>query len=397
MNVNLERLGKHWSTGLRTVHIRGVDIATYTLGQPMDDAFDRLYAAFFGKGLQSVDDEFRVAAFQYFDSYINNNVHSPAAHDHYFICLTPIWNALLASGRLGMAERLWELAFEPVQQWEQAHPGELIDKGTLCYFWGGTALLSGNLDRGYLLIHQSVEEDSRTSRQQNPLTPSYAIVSLDDEKPDQAFRHWVIEQATFLEGFVRDYATTHHRSLTIDDVKRKFLKQPPNYDAIFLLTFTVARLHGISGLPDQAKRNPFAAQIQLNLLFDLLLVIEVAIRNVNPVKVKKGKNGKISNLMFYDQALFLLRSAGHPHEKNVGDVRHQFENNFQAAIQDALDGTLKANSVVLDRLQCDVHLSYELRNRGAHEIETVPAIWNNFDRVQRAVFRSFCATVDFLY
>ena len=188
----------HWSTGLgRTVHIAGVEITTFTLGQPMDDAFDRLYTAFFAGGLQPVDDEFKAAAFQYFDSYINN-VHSPAGDDHYFICFTPIWNAFMSSSRLDLAEKVWELAFEPVQQWELGHPGELIDKGTLFYFWGATVLLRGNLDRGYLLIHQSVEEDSRTSGQKIPLTPSYAVVSLDYERPDQAFQFWPLEQASFL-------------------------------------------------------------------------------------------------------------------------------------------------------------------------------------------------------
>lgn len=373
----------------RVVHTCGVEIATYTLGQPMDDAFDQLYAVFFGKGLQPVGDEFKAAAFQYFDSFVSN-VNSPAGHDRYFICFTPIWNALLSSGRLGMAERLWELAFEPARQWECAHPGELIDKGILCYFWGWTALLNGNLDRGYLLIHQSFQEDSRTSGQQAPRTPSYALVSLDYEQDRQAMQAWVLEQASFLEDFVRDYATTHHRPLTIDDVKRKFLDNPPDYDTIFLLTFTVARLHGISGLPDQAKRNPFAGQIQLNLLFDLLLVIEAAIRKANPAK--------IANASFSGQALFLLQRAGHPlHQGEFEDAHRQFKANFGAALQDALNGTLKANSVVLDRLQCDLHLAYELRNRGAHEVETVSIIWNDFDRVQRTVFRSFCATVDILY
>jgi hypothetical protein len=94
----------------------------------MDDAFDRLYTAFFGSGLLAVNDEFKAAAFQYFDSYVNN-VHSPAGHDHYFNCFTPIWNALLVSGRLDAAESVWELAFTPVQQWERAHPGAVIDRG----------------------------------------------------------------------------------------------------------------------------------------------------------------------------------------------------------------------------------------------------------------------------
>jgi hypothetical protein len=289
-----------------------------------------------------------------------------------------------------MAEQLWELAFEPVRQWEHTQPGELIDKGILCYFWGWSALLNGNLDRGYLLIHQSFQEDSRTSGQQTPRTPSYALVSLDYKQDRQAMQEWVLTQASFLESFVDDYAATYLRPLTIDDVKLKFLDTPPDYDAVFLLTFTVARLHGLSGLPDQAKRNPFAGQVQLNLLFDLLLVIEVAIRKVNPAATAKT--------YFFDQAKFLLQSAGYPlHQRDFDDVHVQFKADFGAAIKNALDGALKSNWVKLDRLQCDVHLAYELRNRGAHEVETVSIIWTDFDRVQRAVFRCFCATIDFLY
>jgi hypothetical protein len=130
----------------------------------MDGSVDRLYVAFLEKGIRSSDEKFRETAFQYFDSYLHD-VNAPAAHDNYFICFTPMWSAFMTSGRLDLAEGVWELAFEPVEKWESAHPGEFIDKGTLCYFWGATALLRGNRDRGYLLIHQSVEEDSRTSGQ----------------------------------------------------------------------------------------------------------------------------------------------------------------------------------------------------------------------------------------
>jgi hypothetical protein len=175
----------------------------------------------------------------------------------------------------------------------------------------------------------------------------------------------------------------------MDDVKRKFLNNPPGRDAIFQLTFTLARLRGISGLADQAKRNSFAGQIELNLLFDLLLVIDVAIRHVNPA---------INAKYFSDQASFLLQRAGHAlQQKDFQDVHAQFDADLGAAIRDALDGTLKSRWVTLDRVQSDVHLAYELRNRGAHQIETVPIIWEDFDRVQRAVFRCLCTTIDFLY
>jgi hypothetical protein len=250
-----------------------------------------------------------------------------------------------------------------------------------------TTLLRGNLDRGYVLMHQAFQEDALTSGQQTPDTPAYALVSLNYEKPAQAFQSWVLEQASFFEGFVDDYAATHHRPLTIDDVRLKFLRNLPIIETVFLLTFTVARLKEISGLPDPATRNPFAGQVQMNLLFDLLLVVDNAIKHKSSAQWK-----------FIHHAKHLLHHAGHPLiQKQLQEVSRQFTKDFDATLKAALDGTLTVNSLVLDRLQCDVAVANGLRNRGAHEIEAVSTIWNDFNRVQRAVFRTLFATIDHLY
>jgi hypothetical protein len=82
----------------RTVDICGVEMPTQSLGQPMDDAFDRLYKEFSEKGFLPVDDEFKTTASRYFDGFIGS-VHAPAAHDHYFYCFLPIWNVLVSTGR----------------------------------------------------------------------------------------------------------------------------------------------------------------------------------------------------------------------------------------------------------------------------------------------------------
>jgi len=62
----------------RTVHLAGGDVETLELGQPLDGAFDGLYAAF-ENGIPSLEGEFRNAVFQYFDQYIGSD-HAPAAH-----------------------------------------------------------------------------------------------------------------------------------------------------------------------------------------------------------------------------------------------------------------------------------------------------------------------------
>src|SRR6202044_3581791 len=180
------------------------------------------------------------------------------------------------------AEHIWEQALQPAQHWEQTHQGQHLHKGTPYYFWAMTALLRGHIDHGYLLIHQGVAEDIRTTGQPTPNTPGFALVTLNDTMVEQAFRQWVVEQASFLSNLVANYNTTHQRRLTIDDVKRRFIANTTDLETIFLLTYTIARLRTIARLPDHSTNNPFAGQLQINLLFDVTLVIDSAIRVKTP-------------------------------------------------------------------------------------------------------------------
>jgi hypothetical protein len=368
---------------LRTLIVGGREIVIGALGQPMDQAFDRLHAAYFGNALLPWE-VFAAAALQYFDT----NAGSTTAQDAYFNAFTVIWGSILDAGRLDHAEHVWKRALEPAQCWEQAHPGQRIHKGTPYYFWAMTALLRGDLDRGYLLMHQAFEEDILTTGQQTPDTPGYAFVSLNYNKVEQAFRQWVVEQAAFFSDLITNYATTNQRAFTIEDVKRRFIDTPPSVDTVFLLTYTIARLRKIADLPGHVTSNPFAGQLQLNLLFDITLVIDTAIENKNQTQWQ-----------FIDHAEHLLTAAGQRlTNQQLRDINAQFKSSFDAALQSALDGTFTVQpNTTLARLQCDVALAYGLRNRGAHNLATAVAVRNNFLAVQQALFRVLCATIDYLY
>ena len=350
----------------------------------MDHAFEQLYAAYFGNAALSWD-EFTAVALQYFD----DNAGAPAASDAYFTNFTAIWKSILErGGSLERAERIWEQALQPAHQWEQAHLGQRLHKGTPYYFWGMTALLRGDIDHGYLLIHQAVDEDIQTSGQQAPPTPAYALVSLNYEEVHQAFRQWALDQASFLSDLIQNYNTTYHRTLTINAVKRRFIDTPPSVETVFLLTYTVARLMKVTRLPRHVTSNPFAGQLQLNVLFDLTLVIDTAIKEKNRGQWK-----------FINHAERLLTAAGHPlTNQQLGDINGQFENNFEITLQAGLNGILIVQpNNRLDRLQCDVALAYGLRNYGAHNIGTAPTVWSRFRDLQEALLRVFCAIVDYLY
>src|SRR5262249_41934485 len=138
----------------RAIILGGREIIISALGQPIDAAFDRLHAAYFGQ-LPLPWEEFETAAQAFFDSTPANW----SAHDAYFNNFTLIWRTILNAANFEQAEHIWQRALQPAQGWESVHQSQRIHKGTPYYFWSMTALLRGHVDRGYLLIHQAVQED----------------------------------------------------------------------------------------------------------------------------------------------------------------------------------------------------------------------------------------------
>jgi len=375
----------------RVIIIGGREIIIEALGQPIDKAFDQLHAAYFGNTPLPWED-FEAAALQFFD----NNPRDWTAHDNYFTAFTIIWSSIRDTGRYDHAEHIWKRALEPALRWEGAR-GQRIHKGSPYYFWAMTALMRGDIDQGYLLAHQAVDEDVLTSGPRATDLPGYALVSLNDEKVEQAFRQWVIAQADFVKALVTDYRTSHVRQLTFDEVKLRFFRRPPSTEVLFLLTYTLARLMDLKKLPDHTVRNPFAGQLELNILFDIALVIEESVKKVavgDPAIAARNPAG----WTFIYVAEYLLDRAGIVMTNNqLGNINRQF-GNFDPTLQAALNGSLEEPAGTrLTRLECDVALAYGVRNRGGHNTGSTPTIWNRFEEVRNALFRVLFATIDYLY
>jgi hypothetical protein len=374
----------------RAIIIGGREIVIDALGEPLDAAFDRLHAAYFGQ-VPLPWEEFETAVLDFFDRTRANW----SAHDAYFNNFTVIWRSVLDAARYEHSEHIWERALQPALQWEQINQPQRIHKGTPYYFWSMTALLRGDVDHGYLLVHQAVQEDINTSQQQRLDTPGYALVSLNYNRVDQAFRQWVVEQAAFLNALLDNYNTIHTRTLTPGDIKSRFLDAPPDIETVFLFTYTLARLRGIATVPEHTTKNSFAGQLELNLLFDVTVVIETAIRIKNPT-TRLPNNRKPT---FINHAHYLLTAATEPLAiQQLGEVNQQYENDFDATLGAALRGaiTLQPNTT-LTRLQCDVALAYGIRNQGAHTTGSAPTIWNRFPEVVQGIFHMLFATIDHLY
>lgn len=363
--------------------IRGRPISLNALSPQLDDLFEELHAAHFGGPPIALDD-LATAAGAYFSVHLNDW----ASHDAYFNNFTIIWQELLKNEKYRVAEELWKSAIATARTWEERGT-ERIHKGTPYYFWAMTVLLQGDIDRGYLLIHQAVEEDVRTHQQERPNTPGYALVSLNHQRVDQAFREWVIEQAEFLNAVLQNYTMTHGRTLTFNELKRRFIDLPPDTDTVFLLTYTMARIRKLTELPPYAIANGFAGQLELNLMFDIALIIEIAIKHKNSM----GRGS------FITQAEYLLATAREPlSNQQLREINDAFRNAFDATLDAARNATFTlADGTILTRLQADIALTYGIRNRGGHNAQASPTLWQHFPEILDILFRSLCASIDYLY
>ena len=178
-------------------------------------------------------------------------------------------------------------------------------------------------------------------------------------------------------------------------MKRRFIDNSPTIEILFLLTYTLARLRKISAEADYTRRHVFAGMVELNLLFDITVIIEEAIKHKNPTR----QQGNGRPLTFIHQVEYVLRQEGRalaPDE--LGEINGQFNATFDVALQAALNGTMTLqNGTILSRYQADLALAYGIRNHGAHNTGTAPTIWQRFPDVQNTLFRVLCATIDHLY
>jgi hypothetical protein len=349
-----------------------------SLTPALDAAFQQIYAADDWQGLAAAAEQF-----------FNSSAATRDTCDNYFENFSTLWMRSLHGQKYDRAESLWENSLRPVVAWEQANPGRFLHKGTAFYFWAVTALLRGDIDRGYLLMHQGVEEDKRSwGVDLTPTKPGFALVSIDAENPDQFFRQWVLDQAAFLGHLLGTYSARHSRSLGFFEFRRRFLSSTTNLDTLFLFAHSVARLMQLKKVPRYSLQNPFAAQLEANILFDIALVIDAAIKEKNP-----------GATLFSDQAAFLLRTSGST--LTVGHLTNHIQTafgNFDAALKGILDGTFRLpGGVPLNRFERDVALAYGVRNRGAHDVSSSTMVWQRFDDIQETLFNVLFGTVDYLY
>ena len=352
------------------------------LTEEMNKAFVLLHSSYFGNHHYDLA-EFCNSARSFFDGHQGHYT----AHDNFFNNFTIIWTNLLKQSRFDEAENLWMLSIDIALDWERANAGHYIHKGTPYYFWGVTIILKGDLDNGFSLMHQGVEEDVRTTEKEFPGTPGTAFVTLDYKPTNQAFYGWVQEKANFLEQQLKIFKS-NGGNLSLDQFRSKFLANPPSRDIVFLFTHTLARLHKIVSYPQHTQKSTFVGQLLLNLFFDITLVIDAVIRAKNSDPWK-----------FINQLSFLSNKAGLSLDcSKLKAINKKAKDQFEETINKILDDNITFDdSAKMNLNERGIALCYVIRNYGAHNVSSVTAIIERSEAMRNQLLNTLFLSIEVLY
>jgi hypothetical protein len=304
--------------------------------------------------------------------------------------LTPVWKFLLDNRQLQFAQDFWKRIIEYVDSWAEKR-GARIHKGAIFFYWGGTAIEQGDLDKGFFLMHSAYEEDVETTKQERPNTPAFKFVSLNFEAKHQLFRNYTVSLANYLDPYLKQYRQDRGTNYTREDFRRSFLEKTDNISLTFSFTYILARLYKIEFDKLHINKSEFGYQYKLSLIFNLSLVIGDAIKNKDP-----NQNDKY----FLELVEYLLKKASLPLTANELKqyINQQANIDFDATILNLINsGYSLPNKRTLSRIESDIGLIYCIRNYAAHHVGASELIWNNFHQLLASTFNVLFLIAEELY
>jgi len=330
----------------------------------------------------------RPEVFIYFDKHVRNS----DAHNCFFEFAAPSWIKLIEARRFYDAQKLWEELLTLTRQWESQRRSP-VHKGTPFYFWAVTSILTDDLDKGFLLMHQALVEDQRTSGEKNPPTPAHSFVCLDAQNQRQFFKDYVDEAARFLADLMAKYREKNGMSLCFDDFVARFLQNTDLEEIRFYFVYVLCRTKRFfDTIVPSLTENIIGSLMETGIIFDLCLTVENTIKIKNNIKYSR-------RLTFIKHLGFLAtQSKLSLSENELGEINSEFNNDFENALNSLLTGQiLPSLNRRLNPIEEDLVISYGFRNLGAHSLESYNIIFENFEEIIERVINSLFFTIEKVY
>jgi hypothetical protein len=370
----------------RILDVPGHEISIHQLGLPIDVAYDTLYHQAL-VGSRSIEwSEFNLAVVD-----LVRTTPTATMMDHFFENATPLWKIFLKAGRHETANDYWSRMLSSVVEAEDA-VGTQVHKGSGYYFWACNALERGDVDRGLLLMHEAVVEDSRTQGVAPPAWPNTSatkVVSLDVERMGtHPASWWVAAQVAALNAALKAGGAT----IRAEEFRTRFLLNIDPASA-FLFVHAHASLLELLRMPREHRDNDFVGRLALGHLFHLAIVIERAIKS------RSGNTGLFKNqIEELSQRLGgKLKNPVTPNKTYANDINTQQTADPDATLRRLLNGTATyegSTVVAVDRPLC---VSYVLRNVGGHSSAAPRIVSEKLDALCAEMLHALALCVGIFY
>lgn len=350
---------------------------------PIDEGIDSAFKAFYAAGLDANGFVFEKALPiliralpAFFDKFASSN----GVHDQFFNNLTPLWIGMLRNGSYELAQHYWSSFVLAAIEWEQKTKSN-IHKGSPFYFWSVSAILQGQLDRGFLLMHKALDEDRRTSGQPNPNWPAFKFVTLDSESQQQFFKSYVDVLSTKLESLLDAYRQRQQDSFSQAEFRHGLLAKANELEHSFLFTYSLAKLNSLNEFPELTESS-FAGRLETDILFNLVLAVDSVLKHRYPAGV--GKFVGFKELL--NKALAQVIGLDVQGEE-LEHAKDQASSDLDVVLNELLDGSFKyQDGKTRSPMGNDLSICFLLRNHSAHNINSSVAIPKRFSEfVQSAM------------
>jgi hypothetical protein len=322
---------------------------------------------------------------EYFDRrYSQGEKDIITKQDYLFNNLTHASNHYKGIGLYNDAQDFWIRILKTVRYWEKTR-GERIHKGSLYYFWADAAILNNEIDKGIFLIHEAFVEDKKTFNTDTPGTPAEKTVQLNYKDDANFLFGYITRLWEFFDTYIENYNRFNSPKITREKIFAKFTSNPPSADIIFSFVHSLAKIEQLMIIEPDILSSDFAGLYELNLLFDLVLVID----NLIYSKVPTPKDHK--DWMFFSLGRKLLLDSkieinNDFCEKNLSSI-NKSPYNFDDTIISLLNMTFPfPNSKNITPLYRDICICYCIRNHSAHNISLTTTISNHFKEISQSVF-----------
>jgi uncharacterized membrane protein YheB (UPF0754 family) len=251
---------------------------------------------------------------------------------------------------------------------------------------------------GFLAMHQAMVEDKRLSGRRLPEAPAFWFITLDDTRQDQFFRQKVEQIADYLSERLNTYVDERNGSLTLDELRQKFLRHRRLTEEVFLFVYSMFKLRKLALETSKIyKQNTFSSIMHSNLLFDIAVITDKIIEYKNPRK----KDPHI-RLCFADELVFMSTSSKISRTRRlsfnmsnkIGIINSDFFEDFHGTLKRLLNQTYH---ITLSDIERDFAVTYGVRNFGAHKIENQPLLYNWTERIAQSILNSFFYVVENAY